>query len=636
MTIRLLLLYVTTVPVVLLIYWQGLAGPLILDDGPQLIPIMTDADTGDWHTNVEKYLLGNSGTLARPVAMLTFLADAAFYGRDSWYWKLSNVMLHCVCGLLVFLLTRQLLLLSGALGGQGGKAVVTVSLLVAFLWLVHPLQVGTVLYTVQRMTILSALFIVLGLLSFVAGVRRQLDGRGGEWLLLVSVLLCFPLAILSKESGALYPVFALLVSRLFIPNRLASMDSVHRVSVRRNIRLYDGFMLLLVVAGLLVLLVFARPLFIDGYDFRPFSLSERLLTEARVVFFYLYQIILPIPGNLGFFHDDFLVSTDLGTPISTLLSVIGLIAGAISLYFMRDRERLVVFGILLFFASQLLESTIIPLELVFEHRTYLGSWGIILALTVLFYRFRYGLMILMGGGLLLAGMTAYRVSFWADPATMYQHMRETHPESPRLNITFADAYTDAGKYSEALGYLSNAKGLGVGLQRLAIVCQRDGRLDGGALLKALRQSQGFLGTYEVEGLITLANKGLDDECYFDRSEYIELLDRVLSLPAKDASTPQKLLLYKAHYQSMRGDFSAAVTTLESSYQADADNPIPLFLMLEWQLEHGQVLAAQATFVRARKLAASNVSRYGEFVQRAEALLHGSQAPIEMGVREGKE
>lgn len=115
-----------------------------------------------------------------------------------------------------------------------------------------------------------------------------------------------------------------------------------------------------------------------GYEFRSFSLSERLLTEGRVIWFYLGLIFFPRQGALGLQHDDLVISSGIFTPWTTLPALAGL-AGLIWLFWRtRTRNPLVSFGIAWFLVGHLLESTALPLEIAHEHRNYLPLFGILL------------------------------------------------------------------------------------------------------------------------------------------------------------------------------------------------------------------------------------------------------------------
>ena len=116
-----------------------------------------------------------------------------------------------------------------------------------------------------------------------------------------------------------------------------------------------------------------------GYDLRSFTLFERLLTEGRVLWFYLGLIVFPQLEHLGLYHDDIAISTGLFTPWTTLPALVGLAWLAFLSWWTRTRAPLVSFGIAWFLIGHAMESTVLPLEIAHEHRNYLPLLGILLA-----------------------------------------------------------------------------------------------------------------------------------------------------------------------------------------------------------------------------------------------------------------
>ncbi|MDX1698859.1 MAG: hypothetical protein R3308_11255, partial [Thiohalobacterales bacterium] len=412
-----------------LVYTPGLGGPPLLDDESVLLPLMA-LDPDAWRDWLADEITTERGHLSRPVSMATFLANRVLQGTDLRYWKATNVLLHLLTGVLVFLLTLRLAA-PDPRSGTDRAAQGWLALLVAGLWLLHPLQVSTVLYTVQRMAQLSTLFIFAGLLVYVAGRQRQLAQTAGGWLLIALAFLLFlPLAVLSKENGVLLPVLALLAEVMLFRFR---GDGRTR---RGLVSLYLLVLALPAVTVLGYLLVNFETAILAGYADRAFTATERIMTQFRVLVYYLYQLVLPLQGNMGFFHDDFTVSRGLLDPPGTLpaaLFIAGLIAAAIAA---RRRSVLPALGVLFFFLGHALEASFVSLELMFEHRNYLPAYGIFLCLAVLLRAvLRDRRMFRVAGSIVLvvmAGLTAIRADTWGSYETFYAHAWRAHPESSRV------------------------------------------------------------------------------------------------------------------------------------------------------------------------------------------------------------
>ncbi|WP_254425582.1 pilus assembly protein PilF [Polaromonas sp. A23] len=308
------------------------------------------------------------------MAQLSFAFNHYFSGFDPFAFKATNLAIHFACGLLVFALTRRLL---GSVRPPAKQAnLLIASGAVTALWLLHPIQLLPVLHVVQRMTSLSAFFLLAALLLHIHG-RENTSWRGVAWLLLAWGLF-WPLSLLSKETGGLFPVFVLAWELTVRRSFSGKLD--------RFARGLTALVGLFLVAGLAYALSPRAQWLWAGYLLRPFSLMERLLTEGRVLWFYLDLIVAPDIEALGLYHDDFVVSRGLFSPWTTLPALLGLVGLILLAWRTRRSAPLVAFGVSWFLIGHALESTALPLELVHEHRNYLPVFGLLLAAGWLFMR----------------------------------------------------------------------------------------------------------------------------------------------------------------------------------------------------------------------------------------------------------
>jgi protein O-mannosyl-transferase len=354
--------------ILLAVYWAGLHGSFFFDDGPSILLAKgVRLETLSVESIHEALVSGGAGPSGRPVAQLSFALNYYFSGFDPFVFKTTNLAIHLACGWLVFALTRRLL--SAAQPQAKQKHLYIASGTVAALWLLHPIQLLPVLHAVQRMTSLSAFFLLAALLLHIHG--REKAGRAGAALLMLAWGILWPLSFFSKETGALFPVFA-----------LAWELTVRRSVYGRLDHFARGFAALaglFFVAGIAYALSPRASWLWTGYNLRPFSLVERVLTEGRVLWFYLGLIVAPRLEALGLYHDDIAVSIDLFTPWTTLPALLGL-AGLVWLAWrVRNRAPILAFGVAWFLIGHTLESTFLPLELAHEHRNYLPLFGIVLA-----------------------------------------------------------------------------------------------------------------------------------------------------------------------------------------------------------------------------------------------------------------
>lgn len=355
-------------PILLLVlalaYWPGLWGGFYFDDMVHIVlnPFAHPARF-DWISFSSAVNSSNSGPTGRPLAMLSFAFDYLWHGSNPAAMKAINVAIHAFNG---FLLYRLLLrLLPPLWSGEPRK----LAWLCAALWLLHPLQVSSVLYIVQRMTLLSATLMLLGLIGYVR--ERQKQRLATAWLYLA---LATAIGMLAKENALLTPVYAFLIEVGIL--RFAGLRKPSRDWIKK---LYYALPWIFIFFALLYW-AFHPDWFARTYASRPFDVITRLLTEARAVAFYQWLIVAPNVSRMGLYHDDFSLSLGIFTPPTTALAVLWHTFAIALAFVTRKKYPLVSFGIAWFYASHILESTIWPLELVFEHRNYLAILGIVLAL----------------------------------------------------------------------------------------------------------------------------------------------------------------------------------------------------------------------------------------------------------------
>ena len=451
-----LLLLAVGVVICVALYWPGLSGPLVLDDQGNLSDVTRylEGDKTAWAVIWDN----RSGRLGRSVSMASFVADAALWGDSTWHAKRTNLLIHVVNGVLVFLLILPLLIRSSV---AREKALLAAAFLAA-VWLILPVHASTVLYLVQRMAQLSTLFILLGLILFVhARGMIQHGNRWGSVLLWLGVPAATVLGMLSKENGALLPLLALVVEIIWFQQPKAG---------KRPLQIKLFFLLaavLPVIAGLLVLMI--RPgSFLGGYEFRHFSLFERLLTQPRVLWGYVQATILPRGALHGVFHDDYFVSRGLLAPWTTLAAIAAWLVAIIGAWMARRSSPLILGGLLLFLVGHSMESSIFPLEIYFEHRNYFPSVGILLALAGIFQlaarrlpEFSPGFRRLLPALALLWPLACLAVTFnqvaaWSDTDSFYRYQYRYHPDSMRLHSYMLGFALERGDFLAATAHIDAA------------------------------------------------------------------------------------------------------------------------------------------------------------------------------------
>ncbi len=244
------------------------------------------------------------------------------------------------------------------------------ALLAMTIWLLHPLNVSTVLYVVQRMAELSALFSLLCMIFYLKGREKYIQTPSIKQLISIS-LTAFPflaLSFLSKENGVVTLLFIVIIEfTLFQKDKMSN-----------ELKTWFGLFIIFPIVILVTYFVFFTP-YTNSFIYRGHTQYEHLLTEFRILIDYLSQLFSPNISSMGVIHDDFTVSRGITSPLSTMYSILAIIFLFVLALFFKNKHYVISLGIFWFFAGHSLESTFIPIELYFEHRNYLPSIGIIIA-----------------------------------------------------------------------------------------------------------------------------------------------------------------------------------------------------------------------------------------------------------------
>lgn len=355
------------------IYWPGLSGGFFFDDSGNILePSGVRLTVITPRSLLDAWESGVGGPMGRPVAMLTFAANYYFTGFEPFFFKATNLLIHCLNGVLVFIAAALFHRAAYPDSVHAGPGLFPV--MVAGLWLVHPIQLTSVLYVVQRMTSLAAMFILIALILHI-WARQRSRTTVTEWLCFALAWgLCFPLGVLSKESALLFVLYVTVYEAVLQRNLRQGFDSFGRA--------YMVFILIAILAAI-GYLSFPGAGLLQGYEYRTFTVMQRLLTEFRILWEYIGQILMPVLEKFALYHDDLVVSMGVLEPKTTLLAAFGLAALFALCWLTRIKFPLVSFGVLWFLVGHSLESTIFPLELMHEHRNYLPSLGIFVALAAL-------------------------------------------------------------------------------------------------------------------------------------------------------------------------------------------------------------------------------------------------------------
>lgn len=435
-------------------YFNSLDVPFTFDDERNIVKnpgvLMPDLSP----TSMAQAAFGEGNPTPRPIAYLSFGINHALGGLDVTGYHVVNIAIHMVNGWLVYLLALRLCPILLKTSEDRPKSFCALfALAVALLFVSHPVQTQSVTYIVQRMASLCTLFYLAGLLCYIAGrnapkptVRSYIVWWGGA-------LVCWVLALGTKQFAVTLPLAVMLYEWIARGGSLKIQKKALAV-------IGGGVLLMAVVA-----VVFKSGLFFEGgtfaklfkgYEFRDFTLTERVMTQARVVVHYIGLIIYPAPSRLVLVY-DYPLSTSLLAPITTLLGFLGLGAMAVASVVFARRLPLLAFGVLWFMLHLVVESSIIPLEMVYEHRLYVPIIGAGLlfvgAVFTLIKNQKAALaaVVVLSGVMLFA--THERNETWRDRLGLWQDNAAKQPTEPRAFFNMASILRERGEYAEAIDML---------------------------------------------------------------------------------------------------------------------------------------------------------------------------------------
>ncbi len=383
----------------------GLTGGFTLDDWTNLEKL---DQVRDFNSLLQFTFNGISSQLGRPVSLLTFALQAQDWPHNPLPFKAVGLIIHVINAWLVYLCCQ----LIATLKHWPERSCFIFAGIVFGLWLFHPLNISTVFYVVQRMTLLAAFFSLIGLAGFLWGFRLSVNGQSKKGLIIATlgIIVTYVLGILSKENAVLTGLGISVLYWLLLrpqyketskgsenpfslwekvgmrglkssytphPSPLPEGEGI--VGNSYNSSLWDKWVVIFGIMPSLIILTYLC-FHLDQHTRTDFTPYQRLLTESVILLDYVDKILLPTPYKLNIFNDGFPVYKDLFADIVTIKAVVlWLVMIALAVIF-RKKAPFFAFAVFWFLSGHLLESSIFGLELYFEHRNYLPGLGIIIGL----------------------------------------------------------------------------------------------------------------------------------------------------------------------------------------------------------------------------------------------------------------
>jgi hypothetical protein len=553
--------------VIFRIYQLGFSASWTFDAHTTLAPLENVTDFSSALT----YVFGNrTGPTGRPLSMLSFLANLDDGQQNRAGFRRINTFIHLINVLLVmavaWLTARNVPALADRALGLAAA--------LALAWGLHPLLASTVLAVVQRMALLSAFFVLLGILGYLLG-RERLPARPAKGIAIISLSLvvCTLLGAFSKENALLLPAFVGLLELTIL-------------SRYRPIRLpywnWIGYVLLwgpILMFALYVVYSWPGISTAQIYAYRPFDWVQRLWSEMLILWEYARQVLVPDIHVMGPLQDD--TTRIHGLDLSTFLAVLGWI-GALALSFaLRKRYPLFLFGIGFFLIGHLIESTFVQLELYFEHRNYVASLGLLaipVTLAWLSERAWPRLAVWLGVIPVLALLLFVTARGWGDPGLSSERWYQAHPTSLRAirhKVSVMEHFEGTSAAARFLARTSDRQPSNLNVTALALLyqCKANGKLNGLASLRRVDRlvanPHPLQGAWSFLGFIqeTIQERANGKCPWLDYARLMEILEAI----AEDPSLVRHPFDLARHYTAMgllqlaTGDSAEALNSLQQGF-----------------------------------------------------------------------
>lgn len=568
------ILYLTLlISIVVLVYLPGLPGGFIYDDYSNFLhnALINKSDlsfSSAWAASNS----GISGPLGRPVPMFSFYINYQLGEYSPLGYKLFNFAIHLINTILVYLLVNKLLNIF--LEKKDLPNIKDSHTLIAFwvtaIWAVHPINLTAVLYIVQRMTSMSTTFVLLGILSYIK-LRTSINLTDRVLILkLINITFLGIVAALCKENGLLLFLFLFLLEIILF--------KWNSTPVKHSVFLKYYYVIVLLIPFFIVLYFLFEGELTTGYRGRDFDMMQRLMTELRVIWFYTFLILVPRLNAFNLFHDDFIVSTSMMEPFTTLLSLTAFLL--LFIIVLKSSKKWLVLGVLFFFSGHLMESTVLPLNLVHEHRNYLPSVGLIFVfvISVFFLAKKTKLsanILLCIITLLFSILTMSRAHDWSNPILLSESLVQKKPTSLTANYLMGETYSKLYQTTSDPIYASIAK---EALSRADILSDSNvqpaiallhvnamqGEKTNEILLNKIvdKFSKPKVIYSEINSFVQLINCVIEQQCSFPENIIMKLY---LSLLDNDTLSPNlrdDVLLSNANYLSaMSNNLSAPISIM---------------------------------------------------------------------------
>ncbi len=383
----------------------------------------------------------------RFIAYFSFAVNYHYGQLNVWGYHLVNLIIHLINACIVGWLTLLIFSTPALKDNPTIKHKKTFAFFVALLFVSHPLATQSVTYIVQRMASLVAMFYLLSLALYMKG--RLSENRITKYIWFAGALVSAILALFTKENAYTLP-FAILLFEIFFLQK------------EKLIINFKDYRIILIIAAFLSIMIFMLSRFSLSI-FKPIAPTQGntntitslnyLFTQFSVIVKYIQLLFLPINQNADY---DFPIANSL-FGIRTLLCLFFLLALIGLAIFLFKKYRVISFGIFWFFITLVIESSIVPIDdVIFEHRTYLPSFGFFLAFISALYILLWNKYKYVAISMLLliivtnSFLTFNRNKVWKDEVSIWSDVVIKSPNKARPFVNLGNALKNIGQFDVAI------------------------------------------------------------------------------------------------------------------------------------------------------------------------------------------
>ena len=418
------------------LYWNTLHSPFTFDD---------------YFTIVNNNLIKSGEILTkfnlpRYLGILTFAINYKMDKLNVSGYHIINILIHIANSFLIYLFIKKII--SHACKEINKLIHNSFSFLTAFIFLVHPINTQAINYISQRYTILSAFFAISSSLLYL----KFRESSDSAYHYLIESWLCALLAYKTKENTATLPLIIILIEFILLKDLYTN--------IKRKIIYIFPYFLLIIVIPLSLIATFNQPQ--EDALTKALSISREtptitriqyFITEFSVIITYIRLFFIPIHQSIDYYYPLAESFWEMKILLSFLFIIILL---AIAIITSRKYAPL-AFGIFWFFIFLLIESSIIPIaDVIFEHRAYLPSFGLILAFAYLLFvlakkvhlKGLYAVFALII--IVLSIFTYARNEIWKDEIALWKDAANKFPKNSRTHLNLGAIYAEKGMCDEAI------------------------------------------------------------------------------------------------------------------------------------------------------------------------------------------